>query len=226
MSFIKQLSLRKRIASIFFRTYSDTLDRINRTPLFMDFIKKHADLAVASDELKLHEYIHTQFIGSSPIDYLEFGVFHGASIRRWSQMNASPDSRFFGFDSFEGLPEKWNRATPKGTFNTHGVIPTIDDPRVHFVKGWFQESVPKFMLGYSAKNQIVIHNDSDLYSSTLFCLSQLNSVIKPGTILIFDEFGDLLHEFRAFLDYTQAYWRKYKALAATPNFWTFALMFE
>jgi Methyltransferase domain len=231
-TFIKQLSLRKRVTSLFFRSYSETLHRINQTPLFFDFIKKHTDDVVTTDRVKLEEYCHTQFIGDFPIDYFEFGVSRGESIRRWSQLNTSPDSRFFGFDSFEGLPENWSGA-PKGSYSTKGELPAIDDSRVHFVKGLFQESMPKFLMGYKAveghyreKNRLVLYNDCDLYSSTLFCLTQFDSVIKPGTILIFDEFGDLVHEFRAFLDYTHAYMRKYKVLVTTPDFWAIGLMFE
>jgi O-methyltransferase len=154
-------------------------------------------------------------------------VFRGESIRRWSQLNTSPNSRFFGFDSFEGLPEEWS-GVPKGSYSAKGELPAIDDPRVHFVKGWFQETVPNFLMGYKAveKNRLVIYNDCDLYSSTLFCLTQFNSVMTPGTILIFDEFGDLLHEFRAFLDYSHAYMRKYKVLVTTPGFVQIGLMFE
>jgi O-methyltransferase len=225
-SFIKELSLRKRVTSLFVHRYFETLDRINRTPLFIDFVKKHADHVVTSDIVKLHEYCHTQFIGHSPIDYFEFGVWYGTSLRRWSELNTSPDSRFFGFDSFEGLPEKWSRGNPKGMFNTNGVIPVIDDPRVHIVKGWFQETVPKFLSGYSGKNRLVINNDCDVYSSTLYCLTQFNNIMKPGTILMFDEFGDLVHEFRAFLDYIHAYGRKYKVLVSSPNLWHIALMVE
>lgn len=226
MSVNHRLALRKRLSSLLFRRYSETLDRMNHNPSFIAFAEQHADLLTVSDKLQLHAYLHSQFIGQSPIDYLEFGVFRGESIRRWSEMNTSPDSRFFGFDSFQGLPEQWQVSSPRGHFSTDGVLPSIDDPRVHFVKGWFQDTVPQFVREYTPKNRMVMHNDSDLYSSTLLCLTQFNNAIQPGTILIFDEFGDLLHEFRAFMDYIHAYGRRYKALVATPDLWTLAVLFE
>ena len=38
--------------------------------------------------------------------FLEFGVHRGDSLRQWTALNTNPDSRFVGYDSFVGLPEK------------------------------------------------------------------------------------------------------------------------
>ena len=88
------------------------------------------------------------------------------------------------------------------------------DKRVSFIKGLFQNTLPKFMKTYKNKNQLIIHNDSDLYSSTLFTLTNSNQILTPGTIIIFDEFMSILHEFRALEDYCSSYMRKYKVIAA------------
>jgi O-methyltransferase len=148
-----------------------------------------------------------------PIDYLEFGVHKGDSIVRWAELNRNPESRFFGFDSFEGLPEDYNPSYRRGTFDTGSAEPRINDPRVSFVKGWFQRTLPGFVDGFTPRSRLVVHNDSDLYSSTLFVLTEMDRFLVPGTIIIFDEFSSPLHEFRAFHDYLSAYMRESKALA-------------
>jgi hypothetical protein len=95
-----------------------------------------------------------------------------------------------------------------------GVIPQTDDSRIHFIKGLFQDTLRDFLSGYEPCGRVVVHNDSDLYSSTLYCLTMLDSILVSGSLLIFDEFYSSSHEFQAFSDYAAAYRRKYSALAA------------
>ena len=71
------------------------------------------------------------------------------------------------------------------------------------------------MKKYTPKNRLIIHNDSDLYTSSLFLLTQLDIILYAGSILIFDEFHIAAHEFQAFIDYTTSYYRSYEVLAAT-----------
>jgi hypothetical protein len=133
-----------------------------------------------------------------PLNYLEFGVFQGASIRFWSNILTDESSRLDGFDSFEGLPENWGLQCPRNTFDTRGIIPVIDDSRVHLHKGWFQDSVPSFLKDFEPRQPLVLHLDADLYSSTAFILKQMQPFLRSGTLLIFDEFADREHELKAF----------------------------
>ncbi len=166
----------------------------------------------------LYRFVNESRLSGEPIDYLEFGVYQGASIREWSNLNQQKDSRFFGFDCFLGLPETWNnrRTTfAKGTFDVGGNIPVIDDSRVSFVKGLFQESLPGFLRQFQPRNRLVVHLDADLYSSTLYVLSRLHDVMPAGTIVFFDEF--ITEEFRAWEDYVASHIREYSVLGSSGH---------
>jgi hypothetical protein len=147
--------------------------------------------------------------------YLEFGVYEGYTLRRWAKLLQNPASSLHGFDSFEGLPEVWDGLRPKGTFDVKGVLPQYDDPRVCLHKGWFEDTLPRFAI--PAHDRLVLHLDADLYSSTKFVLDTLREFISPGTIIIFDEFCDRLHEMKAFDEFLQATGARYRFLAGTTN---------
>lgn len=172
------------------------------------------------DRYKLYDYVNDRILNNREIIYLEFGVFKGVSIKYWSTINSCKESKFFGFDTFTGLPETWEKFTNtrlKGAFDVEGQIPEISDSRVSFIKGLFQHTLPKFLESKSLQSQLVIHNDADLYSSTLYVLTRCNDIISPGTIVIFDEFSSVLNEFRALEDYCSSYLRDYKILGATKS---------
>lgn len=126
--------------------------------------------------------------------YLEFGVAYGESMRYWSRELKHPNTILHGFDSFEGLPEE-SGPWAKGEFSTDGRIPQIDDPRVRFFKGWFNEVLPTY--SFPPHETLVINMDADLYSSTIYVLRYLRPKIKPGTLIYFDEMNHMEHEPRA-----------------------------
>src|SRR5262249_40332260 len=141
------------------------------------------------------------------IDYLEFGVYKGESLMKWAALNSKLGSRFHGFDTFTGLPEDWHKfskTVKERAFDVGGAVPKVADKRISFYKGLFQETLPSFLKDYSGGRSLVIHNDCDLYSASLYVLTQIDQIAKPGTIIIFDEFPSLLHEFRALEDYCAA----------------------
>jgi O-methyltransferase len=185
------------------------------------WVRTHPTGHAFAHRFAMYEYLASGPLGGGPIDYLEFGVYRGDTIRFWADLNRDPGSRFWGFDSFEGLPEDWTgafRTMPKGTFDTGGAVPEIDDARVGFVKGWFQHSLPPFLEGFAPRNRLVVHCDADLYSSTLFVLCKLDPILKPGSIVIFDEFNCPEGEARALVDYASSFLREYKVLCKTGEF--------
>lgn len=141
-------------------------------------------------------------LGPAQVLYLEFGVHRGESIARWAELLENPACRLVGFDSFEGLPEDWTAVDRKGTFSTAGAMPATRDPRVSFVKGWFDATLPGFRP--PPHERLVLHFDADLYSSTRTALLALEPYMSVGTYLLFDEFSDRNHELRAFDEFWAA----------------------
>ena len=169
------------------------------------------------DRISLYQFILEREGLAGPIDYLEFGVARGASIRWWVEHNPHPDSKFVGFDTFEGLPADWE-SFPTGAFSAGGEAPAIADARCSFVKGLFQDTLPGWLTGRELTHRVVLNIDADLYGSTLLALTQLLPRLKSGDIIIFDEFNNYLHEYRAFIDATTAHARSFTAIARDGEF--------
>lgn len=162
-----------------------------------------------------------------PILYLEFGVYQGNSLGWWAKQNRDSDSYFWGFDSFDGLPERF--AGFGHGFLQKEEIPKFDDSRVHLVVGLFQNTLDDTMSAimlvpfYSPHNKhrpcMICHLDADAFSGTLYALMQLDRVLRPGDVLIFDEFAHIHDEFEAFNDFIRATGRRFKMLAASDVFY-------
>ncbi|MFZ5426114.1 MAG: TylF/MycF/NovP-related O-methyltransferase [Thermodesulfobacteriota bacterium] len=170
-----------------------------------------------ADRDVLYRAVHSKAVGNRPIDYLEFGVFQGESMRKWAAINTNPKSRFYGFDSFEGLPEDWAAGQKKkGDFTTQGRMPETGDPRVSFVKGWFNKTLVPFLKTFTPQNTLVLHMDADLFSSTLYVLMTLDPIIKRGTVAVFDDFN-AVDDFAALHHYSRACGREWSVVAARDN---------
>jgi hypothetical protein len=147
--------------------------------------------------------------------FVEYGVHEGYSIKRFASRNRHPDSRFIGLDSFEGLPEDWRSgAMVKGAFDVSGAIPKVDDPRIEFVKGWFQKTARQLhdRLLEHPTLPMIVHYDADLYSSTVFALAQMAG-LRSSYLAIFDEFTG--HEARALYNFKQAFGVSIEFIAQT-----------
>ncbi|MCY7410670.1 MAG: class I SAM-dependent methyltransferase [Chitinophagales bacterium] len=190
----------------------------NKKNILNDFyrpIRKH------SDRIKLYEYISTkEKLIDAEIDYLEFGVYKAASFKWWMDTNKNAASKFYGFDTFEGLPESW------GTYaqgDMHADLPLLEGNRHQFFKGLFQDTLYKFLETHSlGKRKMVIHMDADLFSSSLFVLTNLARLLKEGDIILFDEFNVPNHEFFAWKVFTESCYIKYELLGAVNNYYQVA----
>jgi O-methyltransferase len=199
---------------------SKSIGRMNK-PKFNDFYANRYDY---NKRYELYKHV----IESEKLDeirYLEFGVSQGHSLRWWLQHNANPKSRFYGFDTFTGLPEKWG-FFEKGAMSAESDILNISDVRCELIKGLFQDTLGGFLKGYDNTARTIIHMDADIYSSTLFVLTNISRFLKKGDIVLFDEFTVPLHEFRAFYDFTHSYYIKMELLGAVNNYFQVAFIIK
>lgn len=116
-------------------------------------------------------------------NYVEFGVFRGASIRHIAACR--PKKIIHGFDSFEGLPEDWLH-NPRSTFSTGGKLPRVPD-NVRLCKGYFEDTLPGWVK-QNPQPMAFVHIDCDLRSSTATVFQRISPFIRPGTVLLFDDY--------------------------------------
>jgi hypothetical protein len=145
--------------------------------------------------------------GEAPADGLmiECGVADGASLRHLA--GAMSARHFNGFDSFEGLPENWaGTFERKGKFGRGGALPDVP-ANVALHKGWFDQTLPAFLAAHTSDTIAFVHVDCDIYSSTVTVLQTLAPRLKPGAVLVFDEYFNYpnwqRHEWRAFQEFVR-----------------------
>lgn len=141
----------------------------------------------------------------SNISYFGFGVYNGESMRWWTTANRNADSKFVGFDSFKGLPEKWvGGSSEVGAYRAeHGKL-NFDDFRVDLVEGWFSETLTEYFKAFDHDDSstIIVMFDADLFTSTV---SAMANILVQGAgssqIWMFDEFvPEEARAFKIFVD--------------------------
>ena len=162
----------------------------------------------------IYSYVFDRYV-QQPVDYLEFGVFQGASLN-FALGKLGADSSLYGFDSFEGLPEDWYYGVAKGEFRVP-CVPQFANSNVHIIKGWFEDSLPTFLSSTRLKRNLIIHMDADLYQPTIYVLRRLKDLIVPGVIVIFDEYWFVIDEFRALQEFVDETGKKFEYLAITET---------
>lgn len=172
---------------------------VDKMPTVKTFENKSDESFIVAEEYL--RYVLSQVEAGADDLFLEFGVFGGRSITlsAWTL----PDKIFYGFDSFEGLPENFRYDWAKGSFDMRGVEPIVPE-NVRLIKGWFNETLPPFVKNHPQKCAY-IHVDCDLYSSTKTIFDNLKNQIGAGTIIAFDEYfnypGWQEYEYKAFMEF-------------------------
>jgi hypothetical protein len=157
-------------------------------------------------------------------DFLEFGVYNGSSLRRLIKIFRpfSVIRRFYGFDSFEGLPSPNPNVdvsyySPKQFSDTslEAVIAYLREelgeiPDVELVKGWFSDTLPA--LGESITSVAFVRVDCDLYESTNDVFSFLEGRLCDKAMIYFDDWthDDKTGETRSFFEFAKRQRNRYR----------------
>ena len=139
-------------------------------------------------------------------DYYEFGVFKGHTFwqaQRIAHQLGLDQMRYFGFDSFEGLPEPkgldktdeehfykgqyaCSLETVRRTLTEHG----MDWDTAYLIKGYFNQTLnEQTCREYDMGKITVALVDCDLYESTVDTLRFIDDMIVEGSILIMDDWN-------------------------------------
>lgn len=175
---------------------------LRRDHAFRNIYAPKAPSLTFSDRFTFHNSIVTHLGADTELLYLEFGVAKGASLSRFAEKFTNSRTKLVGFDSFVGLPEPWAKYEA-GHFSLKGTPPRLADPRVEFVRGWFQNSLPLFLadqLDGLLRPTVLVHYDADLYSSTLFLLAAFWWKIKDYYFIMDEFFGEELIALQDFAD--------------------------
>ncbi|MFC5833561.1 TylF/MycF/NovP-related O-methyltransferase [Nonomuraea insulae] len=176
----------------------------NRLRYSTRYVKLHDMLFWQPKEQTLDKAMMYARWGRLTGDYLEFGVYNGWSMStayHFAQLHRMPRMRFFGFDSFEGLPDingvdvgpfqqflkgqlRCDQATTARKMRRWGA----DMSKVHLISGWYNDTLkPALRDELDLKKAAMVHIDCDLYESTAPVLDFILPLLQDGTIIILDD---------------------------------------
>ena len=115
------------------------------------------------------------------------GVYKGDTLKIWADNRPTQrgGANVYGFDSFQGLQERWSHIDESvGSWNAEGKVPQVD--RAEIVVGEIQKTLPEFLRNHHEGFSFV-HIDVDTYPTTKFILSQLKGKLLNGSLILFDE---------------------------------------
>lgn len=140
----------------------------------------------------------------------EFGVFQGYSLKMSAEM--LPECQWYGFDSFEGFEQEWQMnnnqyALRKDAFSLGGHVPELALANVSLVKGYFSDSLPKFVANLSDEDYFsLVHIDCDTFDAVESVFTYLGDRVVPGTIIVMDDLVGLIgitDAMKAFYEFVQ-----------------------
>ena len=138
-----------------------------------------------------------------PGDYLEFGVFKGASFARvfgqFKKANDTKERTFYAFDSFQGLPYSNEAAKPAqyktGAYSASEEVflenlarASVDRDAVRTVAGFYHQTLTnKTKRDLGLKQAALVYIDCDLKESAEFVFAFLTDLIDTGSVIVIDD---------------------------------------
>jgi O-methyltransferase len=190
--------LLRRIARPIVNYLTKPASRYKYLPRFhelIDYSRKEAMLGTCL------EYVHLAEVKG---DYLEFGMWKGGSMiaafHLSKRLGSLSDMKFYGFDSFQGIPtlsvnKSEAKSFPPGIFSgafaevqRNLVDADVDMSRVELIPGWYGDTLnheTEEKLGLQAA--AIVNVDCDVYESTVQVLTFVEPYLVDGSIVIFDD---------------------------------------
>jgi O-methyltransferase len=155
-----------------------------------------------------------------PGDFIETGCWRGGStmlMRAALTAFGDTERRIWVADSFEGLPKPDVETYPIDAGDEHHTFTYLAvsieevkasfkrfdllDDRVHFLKGWFRDTIPTAPIEQLA----ILRLDGDMYESTIIPLEALYPKVSRGGYVIVDDYGCIQQCRTAVNDYRKAH---------------------
>lgn len=196
----------------------------------VQFFKFHKEFQerVRTAPKKNEKFLNTALLETGKISqdgvWLKFGVDMSCDRGRCNKIGPLADHRrenggIFGFDWFQGLPERWRDNFESGMFGRGGKIPKPPSG-VEWVIGLYNETLPMFFQRHVAKVSYLLI-DCDLYSSAKYVLDVTWPHLTKDAIIYFDEImnyrGYELGEFRALYEFLDKNQLDYEVVMAAAD---------
>lgn len=172
----------------------------------LPYTEGYPSLMSVSGRVDVHS-LAAKFLADSRITgaYLEFGVGKGRSaisaLRAYTRERVC--NRYILCDSFEGLPElsgvdsdsrqfqkgdyAFSQEAVGGFFQAYGVSGLAP---VEFLKGWFGADTKSRVQEALGDDELaVVHVDVDLYESCRWVLEAVSDRLRPGVVMLFDDWN-------------------------------------
>lgn len=172
--------------------YISPLDRYYLDELNSSY--DHFKVYFSSSVLFKDEYQHLLFAFNETEEKnrnflnLEFGVWTGKTINLISKEFSK--NKFYGFDTFEGLVEKWfgqfYSSFHLNRFSLNGQMPKVNS-NVKLTKGNIFDTLDNFLNEQQNSNINFIHIDVDTYPTTKFILEKTKKFMLKNSVIVFDE---------------------------------------